>query len=299
MSARLTLCVAFITALTMCWGVEAQQPGDGAVPARIEDGHREVPRDRYIRVPPEQRVTSPAARPVRNGYVSVQVNVDQFGNNIVGDAANEPSIAIDPTNPNRMVIGWRQFDTIQSDFRQAGWAYSHDGGQTWTFPGVVDAGVFRSDPVLDSDSSGNFYFNSLTTDWSNYWCHVFKSVDGGVSWDAGTYAYGGDKQWMVIDRTGGVSDGNIYANWTNYYSVCYPGHFTRSYDGGQTYLDCTSVPNNPYWGTLAVGPDGELYVCGDGFVVARSSNIKYQGQTPTWDFSKTCLLYTSPSPRDS
>ena len=45
------------------------------------------------------------------------------GNNIVGDAANEPSIAVDPADPNRIAIGWRQFDTIASNFRQAGLGY--------------------------------------------------------------------------------------------------------------------------------------------------------------------------------
>ena len=42
--------------------------------------------------------------------------------------------AIDPTDPDRIVIGWRQFDSIASDFRQAGYAYSHDGGHSWTTP---------------------------------------------------------------------------------------------------------------------------------------------------------------------
>ena len=55
-----------------------------------------------------------------------------------GDAANEPSISVDPTNGNKMVIGWRQFDSIQSDFRQAGWGYTTDGGIHWTFPGVLE-----------------------------------------------------------------------------------------------------------------------------------------------------------------
>ena len=35
---------------------------------------------------------------------SVQVNVNAAGKNIVGDAANEPSLCMDPTNPNRMAI---------------------------------------------------------------------------------------------------------------------------------------------------------------------------------------------------
>src|SRR5205085_12652598 len=51
-------------------------------------------------------------------FISHQVNVDASGMNITGDAANEPSIAVDPTNHNRMVIGWRQFDSVTSNFRQ-------------------------------------------------------------------------------------------------------------------------------------------------------------------------------------
>jgi hypothetical protein len=54
-------------------------------------------------------------------FVSYQVNVDANGNNIVGDAANEPAIAVDPTDGNRMTVGWRQFNTVSSNCRQAGW----------------------------------------------------------------------------------------------------------------------------------------------------------------------------------
>jgi hypothetical protein len=45
-------------------------------------------------------------------FTSIQVNVDAAGANILGDAANEPSIAVDPNQPNRMAIGWRQFDVV-------------------------------------------------------------------------------------------------------------------------------------------------------------------------------------------
>src|SRR5262249_54109150 len=68
-------------------------------------------------------------------FVSHQVNVNASGMNITGDAANESSIAVDPTNHNRMVIGWRQFNSVTSNFRQAGYAYTSNGGTTWTFPG--------------------------------------------------------------------------------------------------------------------------------------------------------------------
>jgi len=226
----------------------------------------------------------------RDGFVSVQVNVDEFGSNIVGDAANEPSIAVDPTDPTRIAIGWRQFDSVSSDFRQAGWGYSADGGNTWTFPGVIEPGVFRSDPVLSSDADGNFFYNSLTADGgSDFRCHVFKSTDGGATWDAGVFAWGGDKQWQTIDQTAGIGSGNIYASWNSSFSSC-SGNFTRSYDGGQSFVACTTVAGDPYWGTLAVGPDGELYVSGTGMTIAKSSTIQDGGQPAAWDFSHSVSL---------
>ena len=94
-------------------------------------------------------------------FTSFQVNVDANGNNILGDAANESSITVDPTNHNRMAIGWRQFNSVQSDFRQGGWGFTTDAGTTWTFPGVLQDNVFRSDPVLGSDEAGNFFYLSL------------------------------------------------------------------------------------------------------------------------------------------
>ena len=79
-------------------------------------------------------------------FTSYQANVDANGNNIIGDAANECSIATDATNPLRMAIGWRQFNNVASNFRQGGWGYTTDGGLTWRFPGVLENNVFRSDP---------------------------------------------------------------------------------------------------------------------------------------------------------
>jgi hypothetical protein len=95
------------------------------------------------------RGVTPAAIVSRGTFVSVQINQDGKGNNIVGDAANEPTLAIDPTNPDRMVVAWRQFDTVSTTFREAGIAYSHDGGQTWPNPTTLDPGQFRSDRGRD------------------------------------------------------------------------------------------------------------------------------------------------------
>lgn len=92
-------------------------------------------------------------------YTSYQVNVDANGNNRIGDAANEPSICVDRHNPNRMSIGWRQFDSVASNFREAGFAYTTNGGTRWINPGVLENNVFRSDPVLKSDTVGRFFIS--------------------------------------------------------------------------------------------------------------------------------------------
>ena len=283
-----------LIALTVAVGIAApaktQVTEPDAVAAIRATEHVEIQDDAYLPPARDRRVRTTAFRHAEVGFFTVQVNVDENGDNIVGDAANEPSIAVNPNDPNSIVIGWRQFDTISSNFRQAGYGYTTNGGQSWTFPGVIEPGVFRSDPVLDADSTGTFYYNSLTVDGSDFLCHVFKSTDGGATWDEGTFAEGGDKQWMIIDKNPGIGQNNIYAYWTQWFSICFPGHFTRSYNGGMTYLSCIEVPGNPNWGTMAIGPDHELYVCGDGFSVAKSSNAKYAIGTMTWDFSRVVNL---------
>ncbi len=260
--------------------------------------HRETPRNPYVHVPWGARLTTPSPPRVRNGYVSYQVNVDPAGDNILLDAANEPSIAVHPTLPEYMAIGWRQFDDVTSDFRQAGWGHTWDGGTRWEFPGVIEPGVFRSDPVLASYTSGNFYYHSLSSAETagggrEYWCHIFRSTDRGASWEDGIYARGGDKQWMTIDHTYGIGRNNIYVYWTSWASSCAPGQFTRSYDGGVTWAECVELPDHPYWGTLAVGPDGELYIIGnsspswppDSMLLTKSSTVQDETLPVAFDFS--------------
>ena len=250
--------------------------------------HNETVDDEYVPMLAKDKKTSPAYRSRSSNFYTIQVNVDDNGDNILGDAGNEPSIAVDPANPENIVIGWRQFDHVSSNFRQAGYSYSTDGGLSWTFPEPIEAGIFRSDPVLDFDNEGNFYYNSLTKDASsNYWCDVFKSENGGAEWDEGTYAFGGDKQWMKIDKTNGIGDGNIYEFWNSSYSSCFPGSYTRSTNGGDDYDDCDGIPGDPYWGTIAVGPDGEMYLVGapggPGLVVAKSITAQDPGSQTTWE----------------
>jgi hypothetical protein len=220
-------------------------------------------------------------------FTSFQVNVDADGNNILGDAANEPSIAVDPTEPNKMTIGWRQFNSVMSDFRQGGWGYTTDGGTTWTFPGVLETNVFRSDPVLGSDEAGNFFYSSLL---QSFCVDTWGSLNGGQSWtllsgEGGAGA--GDKQWFTIDRTGGMGHGFQYQAWSTAASCDFSGQFSRSTDGGVTWMNAINIPNSPVWGTLDVDTNGNLFIgggdFGSQFFCVRSSNAQDGNVTPTFD----------------
>ena len=182
---------------------------------------------------------------------SFQVNVNGSGQNIVGDAANEPSMCLDPNNPNRIAIGWRQFDSTNSNFRQSGVGVFHQCRITWTFPGSLEPGIFRSDPVLASDANGVFYFLGITNA-DNFACDLLRSTNGGVTWQRVGPAQGGDKEWMAIDTTTGPGRGNIYQAWqiANSFGNNPNFMFTRSTNGGASWMTPIGIPHAAHFGTL-------------------------------------------------
>lgn len=256
------------------------------LPPPPREQQNELPQFPHIQ--PSNPSTSPPATSSR-GLPSpgVQVNVNAAGLNVLGDAANEPSMCQNPLHPNRLAMGWRQFDSQLSDFRQAGYAYSRDGGHTWTFPGVLTPGTFRSDPVLRSDTQGNFVYHSLL---STFLCDSFTSTDGGRTWAGPFPAFGGDKAWIAIDRTDGIGRDQVYAAWDDA-GCCAANCFSRSLDTGVTWSQPIAIPQPPKWGTADVAPDGAFYVAGrtwgpsSQFRIARSSNAQDAGSTPIFDLS--------------
>ena len=225
-------------------------------------------------------------------FISYQVNVDSNNQNILADAANEPSISIDPTDRNKMAIGWRQFDSVSSNFRQAGWGFTSNGGVTWTFPGVLENNVFRSDPVLASNDLGHFFYLSLMETLLD---DVWRSTDGGQSWTDVGFATGGDKQWYAIDNTNSSGHGFQYQCWSTAGNN-YPGRqFSRSTDGGATWLNPVAIPGALVWGTLDVNSNGDLFIGGVNESThqnwcVRSSNADNAAVTPTFDRIATVNL---------
>ncbi len=241
-------------------------------------------------MPPAQtifRVYSPGMVSSQGGYTSYQINVNALGLNIVNDAANEPSMTVDPTNRMRMAVGWRQFNSINSNFRQGGYAYSTDGGLHWTFPGVLENNVFRSDPSLDTTASGVFHYNSLE---DTFYSSEFRSLNHGQSWTKLGPAMGGDKQWITIDKTSSIGAGFVYEYWSTAGNNFSGRQFSRSTDGGTTWMDPINLPRTPVWGTIDTAPNGDLYIVGtDGGMPSlrflRSTNAKNGVVTPSFDRS--------------
>jgi len=274
-----------ISLITLC-SASAQLAPTARVP-------RNVPLESYDNppAPPQKIETSPRMISQFGAFTSFQVNVDATGNNILGDAANECSISVDPTNLSKMTIAWRQFNNVASNFRQAGWAFTTDGGVHWTFPGVLQDGVFRSDPVTNSDEIGQFFYLSLQSNVNlSFFCDdLWRSTNGGQTWverspDRG--AGGGDKQWFTIDKTAGPGHGFQYQSDDGINCSGGGVQFQRSTNGGVTWQAPIVVPNGTDFGTLDVDTNGNLFIGGEGFTnfnCVRSSNAQIGGQTPTFD----------------
>jgi hypothetical protein len=281
---NLLICLALLAALATASG---QLAPTGEPP-------RNEPLEKYDNppAPPRKMETSPQMISPYGAFISYQVNVDANGQNIIGDAANECAISVDPTNGDKMTIAWRQFNDVTSNFRQGGWGYTTDGGVHWTFPGVLQNNVFRSDPVTQSDETGNFFYLSLqSSQQQSFFCDdLWRSTNGGQSWveQSPDRIAGGDKEWFTIDKTNGPGHGFQYqavdgANCDN----SGVAEFQRSTNGGITWQSPITIPNGPEWGTLDVDTNGNVFVGGwsggTTFRCERSSNAQIGGQTPTFD----------------
>jgi len=181
-------------------------------------------------------------------------------------APNEPSICINPNNPDQIVIGANADNYYISD----------DGGITWVHGVLTSSYGVNCDPVILCNNAGSFYFFHLVPDLSRVVC---QKKDGFYSpWSNGSYTalfdtMEIDKEWATID----LSSGNIYASWSrfNKWGSSDPNDSTfiymaRSSDGGVTWGEQHLVSNTGGNATGGIGsihgsypttgPDGQVYI---------------------------------------
>lgn len=189
---------------------------------------------------------------------------------------NEPSIAIDPKNPQHLIAA----ANIDNYF------ISKDGGYTWEQSRIFSStlGVW-GDPCVVVDTLGNYYFFHLSNPPGAAWIDRIvcqKSVNRGATWNQGSgigFVSGKnqDKEWAVVDR----KFNRLYTTWTQFdeYGSLNPAdssiiRFSRSDDMGETWTepvrlnrvagDCMDSDNTVQGVVPAIGPEGEIYVSWSG-----------------------------------
>lgn len=199
------------------------------------------------------------------------IRIDEGG--FVGPC--EPSIAINPKNPNRLVAG-AILDRVY---------YSEDGGRNWFKERLRSPFGVYGDPVILADYAGNFFYAHLSnpggSSFNENWLDrivIQRSEDGGKSWNEGAFTglrppRDQDKHWLAADPR----NNHLYITWTEFdkYESRKPDDhsrilFSRSADGGLSWSeavaisqfegDCLDGDQTTEGAVPAVGPNGEIYV---------------------------------------
>ena len=162
------------------------------------------------------------------------------------DTQIEPSIAVNPNNPQDVVTGYQEGRVDGGGDATNGWATSMDGGRTWVHgevPGLTSypaqGGSFdrASDAVVAFGPSNDVYYSSLVFDDATgqglrSGMAVNVSKDGGLTWSQPVFfaddmlAGLNDKNWVVVDNSdaAGHHKGRVYVVWDRvaavYYDYC-------------------------------------------------------------------------------
>ena len=189
----------------------------------------------------------------------------------------EPSIAINPKNPNQLVAG----SVLNNVY------HSKNGGLRWKKQKLESPLGVWGDPCIIADYNNNFYYFHLSNPEGKGWRSaalldrivVQKSSDGGKSWSKGTgigyhdQRHDQDKEWAAVNP----QNNHIYLTWTEFdqYESTLPQDssyilFSMSADHGESWTEakrinakagnCLDDDLTVEGAVPAVGPNGEIYV---------------------------------------
>lgn len=215
------------------------------------------------------------------------------------DSEVEVSQAVDPHNPNHLLVTWQQDRYLErGGARGIGSAVSFDGGKTWTtamLPGITvcDGGDFQraTDPWAAIGGDGVTYVMSLGYDpgpksseapflgeYANLRNAVLisRSEDGGRTWGTPNVVaispgiLFNDKETLTADPN---TPGLLYATWGIVPTNAIVPVFARSEDGGRTWTPPIPIPNT------GSGNGDQIAVLDDGTIVSVASRGPMQSIT--------------------
>src|SRR5256712_3362391 len=202
----------------------------------------------------------------------VQVSISTLPN-------NEPSVAVNPSNPQHLVAG------ANDQLLTRNWLAvytSSDSGLTWTNGLIPNAGPLASfqeasDPAVSFSQNGTLYYSGVAFNIQRNnavagTVFVSKSTDDGSSFPQttivalGSTRIGGifnDKPWVGVDETTGLFAGRVYVSWTRFTSSTTSDIMVaHSGDGGRSFPSTVKVSNSflNQGSVPVVGSDGTLYM---------------------------------------
>jgi len=150
-----------------------------------------------------------AGAPATVPWANVRVNTDQSQ-----AAQNEPFVAVNPSNPRHLVVGANNWLAGNGTFQVTAYV-SFDAGKTWAasqpYMTPNASRLNAADPTVAFGADGSVYFAFVAFGPADGAVAVSRSLDGGLTWSAQTWA---TSFTTAADKpTLAVGNGNLYLFW--------------------------------------------------------------------------------------
>jgi hypothetical protein len=183
----------------------------------------------------------------------------------VGLSGNEPALAINPLNPNNVIVA--QYNNAVQTMR-----ISLDGGVTFPISrnGVLPAGQtgFDGDDSLAFDAQGRLFWTYLTTPGPIDVVSLQVNPSTGAQIGNAAFVATGnlDKEWLAADKNpSSPFANNLYSIWNDFNQTNAPLRFSRSTNQGASWTinagNISGANEGFTWPSeVDVAPNGDVWV---------------------------------------